>query len=323
VAPDSAGNAWVTGFTDSTNFPTADLGALTNSFTNHVFAELNAQTNSPKHNTSFNSDAFVSEISADGTALLFSTYLGGTNNDVGTHIVVDGSDNAFVTGYTFSLGFPTNVVTIPAYNDSPTNSIVFLDGATNFTSQVFVTEIANNHTIAYSTRFGGGRDDQAMGITLDNGGNAYVVGSTTSTNFFPTNALVITGITNCYVSTNNNGKMITNCYPGFLTNNPIFVNLSSTNFSVPLKHKGNTNDVFVAMLSPGGSNFLQSIILGGPGNDQGNGVAVDPSGAAVYVVGSTTSSTNFAKPITVPQPNFGGGKVFDAFVGKIQIVPGP
>jgi hypothetical protein len=89
---------------------------------------------------------------------------------------------------------------------------------------------------------------------------------------------------------------------------------------------GNTNDVFVAVLAPGMGTFLQSIVIGGPGEDDGNGIAVDSAGTAVYIVGSTTSTTNFATT-NAAQTIFGAGnsnrRISDAFVGKIQIVPSP
>jgi hypothetical protein len=122
------------------------------------------------------------------------------------------------------------------------------------------------------------------------------------------------------------GQTITN-YLGIATNSIVFTNLSSTNITVKLKHKGNTNDVFLAVLSPEFTNFVHAILLGGPGEDDANALAIDPGGSAAYIVGSTTSSTNFATT-NAAQPIFGGGgkpskKLSDAFVGKIQIVPVP
>ena len=192
IAVDSAGDAWVTGFTYSTNSPTTNWLQLSNVFqmqgvnmsqSNHLFADLNSQTNSRKHDTSFRSDAFVSEISPDGTALLFSTYLGGTNDDVGLSITVDPvtKNNVYVTGYTFSPDFPTNVVTFPVNTNlitfvEPNSNVVFTNAPTNFVSHVFVTEITNQ-VIAYSTQFGGRSADAGTGIAVDNNGLAYVIGS--------------------------------------------------------------------------------------------------------------------------------------------------
>jgi hypothetical protein len=74
------------------------------------------------------------------------------------------------------------------------------------------------------------------------------------------------------------------------------------------------------VLSPDGRFFSNSIILGGPGVDDPNGIAVDPAGSAVYLVGSTTSRTNFATTNAF-QRSFGGGRLPNAFIGKIELSP--
>ena len=123
-----------------------------------------------------------------------------------------------------------------------------------------------------------------------------------------------------------NKHILTNTiYLGTLTNNPVFTNLSSTNVTVKFNHGGNTNDMFIAVLAADGKTFVQSIQLGGPGDDEANGIAVEPSGNAVYVVGSTTSITNITTT-NAAQRSFGGLKnqrFSDGFVGRIQIVPSP
>jgi hypothetical protein len=350
IALDSAQNSWITGITFATNFPTTNWMALSNTFetqisntfemqntnqstnefafeSGHHFAGLNNQTNSPHHNTSFHSDAFVSEVSPDGTNLLFSIYLGGTNDDSGSHIAIDSSDNVYVTGYTFCRDFPTNVVTGLFYPDFPTNTSAFPGATTNFFSHVFVTELTKqvatdgttNYVIGYSTAFGGNSADRGTGIAVDANGNAYVTGSTSSTNFFETNVVILTNDINDAAITNKHG-VATN-YLGIHTNNVTFTNLSNTNITVRLNRSGaNSNDVFVAVLSPGGSNFIHSIILGGPGIDTPHGIAVDPGGNAVYLVGQTTSRTNFATS-NAAQRFFGGGRFPDAFIGKIELSP--
>jgi hypothetical protein len=334
VAVDSQTNAWVTGFTYSTNFPTTNVMTLTNDwntkvmsaniqFTNHLFTELNSQTNSTRHNTGLRSDdAFVAAIGPSGTNLLFSTYLGGSNDDVGNHIAVDpNNDNVFVTGYTFSRDFPTNISTeppTPIFDPAVTN-IVYPTQSTNFLAHVFVTAITNYH-IGFSTQFGGNQADQATAIAVDNNHLVYVFGSTSSTNFFATNILGVTNTIPILRHGHTNGFT----YQGILTNNSVFTNLSQTNLLIPLKHKGNTNDLFLAVLDADGTNFVHSIILGGPSDDEANAMAVDPSGSAVYIVGATTSNTNFVTTNNAAQPLFGGGKSkknSDGFVGKISLSP--
>jgi Beta-propeller repeat len=338
IAADSQQDAWVTGLTFSTNFFTTNAIQLAYGFfpNGHTFTNLNTETNLNRR-VSLHSDAFVTEISPDGSTVPFSTLLGGSNDDVGEHITIDMSDNVYVTGYTFSRDFPTNVLTVPTTNSVTvvttnagtmaleTNTygpdvFVFPNPSTNFSSHVFVTEFTNR-ALAYSTHFGGNFADQGLGVAVDNNGLIYVTGSIGSTNFYSTNIIVLTNSIDHAVTNHHQIE-----YPGFSVSNPIFVNLTSTNTAKLKRTGGNTNDVFVAVLAPGMGTFVQSITVGGPGEDDPNGIAVDPSGSAVYIVGATTSITNFATT-NAPQTGFGGGKsnrrFSDAFVGKIQIVPSP
>lgn len=364
IALDSGGNAWITGVTFSTNFLTTNLTQLTNLFlaqmsnhtansieTNHLFSNLNSQTNSPHHNTSFESDAFVAEFSPMGTNLLFSTLLGGSNSDAGVHLAIDSANNVFVTGYTLSPDFPTNVVTtVPFTNftaqfpNLTTN--IFPNATSNIISHAFVTEFSPSVTYEYttneieegtnevmnivtnavtsyiigaSTSLGGNGADRGTGIGLDANGNVYVIGSAGSTNFFETNVVILTNSIPGPTNTNRHHVITNYIGMGILTNNFTFTNLTSTNFAGRLRRSGsNTNDLFIAVLSPGLTNYLQSIILGGPGDNEPNGIAVDPTGSAVYFVGSTTSRTNFATT-NAQQRIFGGGGQPDAFIGRMSL----
>ncbi|MBI4491031.1 MAG: SBBP repeat-containing protein, partial [Deltaproteobacteria bacterium] len=143
IAVDSTGNAYVTGYTDSVNFPT-----------------LNA-VQGPQGGT----DAFVTKVSPNGSALLYSTYLGGSGNDVGSGIAVDSAGNAYVTGSTDSTNFPTSL------------ALQFDQGATD----AFVTKLSpNGSALLYSTYLGGAANDAGHGIAVDSTGNAYVTGYTDS-----------------------------------------------------------------------------------------------------------------------------------------------
>ncbi|MCK6470082.1 MAG: SBBP repeat-containing protein, partial [Candidatus Brocadia sinica] len=114
-------------------------------------------------------DAFVTKISVSGGALVYSTYLGGSGNDLGIGIAVDSLGNAYVTGYTQSTDFPT----ASAYQ-----------GSNAGTFDAFVTKIsASGDNLIYSTYLGGGGNDYGFGMVVDGSGNAYVMGRTDSTDF--------------------------------------------------------------------------------------------------------------------------------------------
>jgi beta-propeller repeat-containing protein len=233
IAADGAGNAYVTGYTHSTDFPTAN----------------------PLQGSGGGLDAFVTKINAAGSAFVYSTYLGGSGNDVGTGIAVDGSGNAYVTGNTNSTNFPT------------TNPLQASNGGDY---DAFVTKInAAGSAKVYSTYLGGSGGDFGLGIAVDGSGNAYVTGSTDWTDF--------------------------------PTANP----LQGSN--------GGFEDAFVTKINAAGSVLVYSTYLGGRGNDQGQGIAVDGSGNA-YVTG-VTFSTNF--PTANPLQASNGGD-YDAFVTKIN-----
>ena len=139
----------MTGFTGSTNFPTASP----------FLAALGGR-----------SDAFVTKLNATGSALVYSTYLGGNDDDYGSGIAVDSAGNAYVAGSAGSTNFPT------------TSSFQAASGGG--VNDAFVTKLnATGSALAYSTYLGGNSYDSAYGIAVDSAGNAYVTGTTLSTNF--------------------------------------------------------------------------------------------------------------------------------------------
>jgi hypothetical protein len=148
VGVDASGDAVVTGTTSSTNFPTA--------------AALQATL-------AGGADAFVTKVSSDGTAKVFSTYLGGSGTDQGSALALDAVGNVYLTGSTSSSDFPTV---------GPVQNI--LGGGTD----AFVSELkADGSALVYSTYLGGSGTDSGSGIALDSSGNAYVVGAAASANF--------------------------------------------------------------------------------------------------------------------------------------------
>ncbi len=304
IAVDSSGNAYVTGYTESSDFPVV----------NPIYPNLRGLSN-----------AFITKINSSGTALIYSTYLGGSGGqsggDSGAAIAVDSSGNAYVTGITYSTDFP---VKTPLYPN--------LRGSHN----AFVTKInASGTALVYSTYLGGSNYDDGCGIAVDGTGNAYVTGSTWSSDFPAQNplypnlrsyygnafitkinssgtaliystylggsygdygyAIAVDGSGNAYVT----GETVSSDFP---VENPLFPNLQGY------------SDAFVTKINSSGTALVYSTYLGGSsGNDSGFAIAVDASGNAC--VTGYTSSSDF--PVKNPlSPNLQGHS--DAFVTKIN-----
>ncbi len=299
IAVDSSGNAYITGNTKSSNFPT----------TNPIQA----------NNGGGIEDAFVTKINSTGTALVYSTYLGGSGDDVGRSIAVDGSGNAYVTGDTGSTNFPTT-------SPLQVNNAGGVDA--------FVTKInAAGSARVYSTYLGGSLTDAGFGIAVDSSGNVYVTGATGSTDFPTTSPIQLSngGADDAFVTKINaaGSARVYSTYLGglgFERGNAIAVDSSgnayvtgqtnSTDFPTtsPLQlSNGGFFDAFVTKINAAGSARVYSTYLGGNDTDYGNAIAVDSAGD-VFVAGYT-ASTNF--PTTNPlQPNKGTGP--DAFVTSIN-----
>jgi hypothetical protein len=285
IAVDAAGNAYVTGWTNSLDFKTT-LGAF-----QPIFGGLPAIGLSVTPIREIGGpDAFVTKFNPTGSALVYSTYLGGIKTDVGYGIAVDAAGNAYVTGQTGSALISERNVFMEcpngpqecAINNFPTTPGAFqtVPGGTTSPEDAFVTKLnPTGSALVYSTYLGGNGDDRGLGIALDSGNNAYVTGRTGSSTF-PTT-------------------------PGALRT-------TTTDFAY---------DAFVTKLNPTGSALIYSTLLGGRGDDRGLGIAVNPAGEA-YVTGSTGAPstpgvTASEFPISnAVQARFGG--VVDAFVTKLD-----
>ncbi len=300
IAVDSAGNAYVTGVTTSINFPTA----------NAIQPVLGGPA-----------DAFVTKINADGSALVYSTYLGGSSDDVGQSIAVTSAGSAYVTGYTDSSDFPT-VNPIQATNHG--------------IHDAFVTKISRDGSaLIFSTYLGGSGDDYGWGIAVDSTGKVHVTGDTPSRDFPVFKALQPTfhegANFNSFVTEINatgsaliystywggsggeGGSRVAvdpagNTYIGGYTFSPDFPVVGA----IQPTYAGNV-DAYLTKLSADGQTVIYSTFLGGSGFEYGWDVAVDSAGNA-YLTGFT-ESTDFptAHPI---QPTNHGGR--DAFVAKIN-----
>ncbi len=276
IAVDSMGNAYVTGFTYSSNFPAISGITYSSNSTNYTLPNKQACNNT----IYFNANAFIAKISPGGTNLVCSTYFGGTNFDQGNSIAVDNNGFVYVTGSTASTNFPTlNAIVQDTVwtNLANTNLVVItnllngygLNSSTNrpSCSDAFVAKFdatGTNLVMLYSTLLGGTNSDVATHIAVDTNGAAYVTGWTVSTNFPNTVGTSIGGL-HSFVATNISfGLLATNVFLTKITNA-----IGSTNVGI-----------------------AWSAVFGGQGADIGYGVALDPAGNDVFVTGSA-SSTNF------------------------------
>ena len=248
--------------------------------------------------------AFVAKISADGTKVLYATYLeGGTGADLTTSIAVDSSGNAYVTGNTTSKDFP---LTPGAYQRTP--------------GEAFVTKLNATGSALLGSTYISGVSPQA--IVVDASGNAYITGSTTNISFATTPGAFQTlpqGTQDAFIlklDSNLHAALYATYLGGGLTDlgwaiavdaqGNAYITGSTTsilrtgivsdpNPTVPFPttpgafgHPQTNSDVFISKLNTDGSKLLFSSVIGGGGVDTGLGIAVDTTGA-VYVSGVTTS----------------------------------
>jgi hypothetical protein len=299
IAVDVRGQAYVTGATSSTDFPARNA-------TQPVQADLD--------------DAFVAQLAADGASLRYATYLGGSENDLGTSIAVDLRGQASVTGQTASSDFPTVDALQP----------IFGGGADVFVAQL----TADGTALRYATYLGGSGFDTGGGIALDLQGLAYVTGGTQSPDFPTENALQPRyggGSFDAFVAqlAADGSALRYATYlggRGFDAGNSIAVTpfgqayvtggTDSSDFpteSALQPSLDGINDAFVAKLSADGAALDYSTYLGGSDSDAGLGIAVDLRGQA-YVAGNT-GSIDFPTENAL-QPDLNG--IFDAFVTKLS-----
>ncbi|MGZ8846483.1 MAG: SBBP repeat-containing protein, partial [Pyrinomonadaceae bacterium] len=327
IALDDAGNAYITGWTVCRA-------------TICTFPTLNAFQ--PNYAGGYN-DAFVTKINSSGSALVYSTYLGGGkilngSEDWGEGIAVDGAGSAYVTGYTYSPDFP---VTAGAFDTAGSG----LDA--------FITKFApNGASLVYSTFLGGWGREQGQGIAVDRNGNAYVTGLTESLDNpftqayegFPvtSGAFQRRGSYDAFVTKLNpqGSALVYSTYLGgsagvdrgwaialddagnaYVTGDTTSANFPTAN-PIQATYGGGLSDAFVTKLNPTGSGLVYSTFLGGSLFDEGRGIALNGSGSA-HVTGDTSSS-NFPTANAVQNNNGGGTNHDDAFVVKIgDIGPAP
>jgi hypothetical protein len=301
IAVDSAGSAYVTGGSKQGNFPTVNPLQPTNRGL---------------------TDVFILKLDPSGSALVYSTYLGGNSDDAGRDIAVDYDGNAYVAGQTYSTDFPTENAFRASYSGSGDAFFAKVD--------------ASGTALVYSTYLGGSGDDLAWRIAVNDYRDAYLTGITASTDFPTVNPLQPTfgggrddafvvkfdGLANVVYATylggsaNDRGFGIAADTSGAYVTGTTFSNDFPTMNPFQTVYQGGGGiggDAFLAKFSPGGSTLLFSTYLGGGEGDAGRGVMVDGSGN-VYITGDT-QSTNF--PIVSPlQATNAGGT--DTFVAKFN-----
>jgi hypothetical protein len=269
-------------------------------------------------------DAFAAKLSADGSALVYSTYLGGDWEDYGGATAVDASGNAYQVGTAGSTNFPT---TPGAFQ-------------TTCGGDAFVTKLnAVGSALVYSTCLGGGNSDGAASVAVDAAGDAYVTGQTYSTNFPTTPGAyqaTLAGWSDVFVTKlNASGSALlystyiggNNFDSGFAsaldTDGSTYLTGYTTSTDYPTTPGAfqtmcggcpNANDAFVTKLDAAGSALTYSTFLGGIERENGLDIASDASGAA-YVTGFSLSS-NFPTTPGAFQTTYGGSG--DVFVTKLN-----
>jgi uncharacterized protein (TIGR03437 family) len=242
IAVDSQGNAYVTGWTDSPDFPIT-AGALQQTLGGGNLFQ----------------DAFLFQLDPSGAKLLYSTYIGGTQDDQGTAIAVSASGDLYLAGTTFSPDFPVRNALQPQSGGGDCSSFFFTNNETACSDAFLMHWHVPAMTLVYSTYLGGSGNDAASALALDTAGNVYLTGSTFSADFPLVHPL--------------------QAAPG-----------GGPCVDVAADNEPACSDAFIAKINAAGNALVYSTFLGGPGNDAATSIAVDAQGSA-YVAGTTYSAS--------------------------------
>ncbi len=309
IAVDGDGNAYVTGYTFSTesSFPVITGPDL-------VFNGVD--------------DCFVAKVNASGTALVYCGYIGGAGYDEANDIAVDGAGNAYVCGVTESTQATFPVLAGP-------------DVTHNGIYDAFVAKVnASGSSLGYCGYIGGSSNDWGYGVAVDSAGNAYVTGhSSSSEATFPCIEgpdLSYNGGLDAFVA--KVGASGTLAYCGYIGGSSDesgydvafdgsgsayvagYTKSGEGTFPVlggpDLSYNGGLWDGFVAKVNPSGSALVYCGYIGGSDIDFVETIAANPSGSA-FVVGVTGSSEASFPVSGGPDLSFNGG-AYDAFVAKVK-----
>jgi len=311
IAIDASGAAYLTGETNSTDFPL-----------------MNPIAGGLPPGGAYPPDAFVTKINPSGSALVYSTYLGGSSFDAGNGIALDRTGAAYIIGTTSSSDYPT----VAAMQLS----------AGGWDS--FITKInPAGSALVYSTYLGGTSIEDGKDIAVDASGAAYITGTTSSSDFplvSPIQGYTGTGYDDVFISKINpagTALVYSTCLGGSSVEDIFAIAIDasgnayvtgstwSTDFTVvnPLQgvYGGGYQDAFVTMVSADGQSFGYSTYLGGSDQESGLGIAVDTQGNT-YVAG-WTASLDFPLKSPIQATKSGKIRTNDAFISKIDGTPPP
>jgi uncharacterized protein (TIGR03437 family) len=308
LAVDAAGNAYLTGSTTAFDFPVKNAAQ-------------------PQFGGGFN-DAYVLKFSPDGRTILYSTYLGGNNEDEAYGLAINAAGEAYVAGFSFSSDYPVVQAFQPRKGAGADGILTRLS--------------ADGKSLLSSTFLGGDYLDFIKGIALDSGGSIYLIGGTSSDDFPLKNPLqaILPAVPGIRVSTfvtkltPTAGALVYSTFLGGTgagggwsiavdsTGNAAICGISGPGF--PTKNAfqsaygGGPDDIFVARLTPDGSGFVFSTYVGGSDLDfqNANTLALDSQGN-IYVTGWTGSSDFPVKQSLQPFVGAIVGYKFDAFLLKL------
>jgi len=308
MALDASGNAYVAGYTQSTNFPTKNAAQ-------------------PSYGGGF-WNAIVFKISSSGK-LVYSTYLGGNNQDEAHGIAVDASGAAFVSGFTSSIDFPVKNAVQPTMTGRP---------------DAFLTKLSPaGDQFLFSTYLGGSGREFGKGVTLDASGNPILVGSTESTDFplqMPLQSQIngpgpVTGLNGFITKISSTGDKIlySSYFGGGAQTSVNLVRLDSsggiyllgevTSTGLQVKNPiqstfaGGQQNLLIAKLTPAGDSIVYATYFGGSTLDFIGDFAMDHDGT-VYITGTTYSPDFPTKNSLQPFVGSTHGFKCDAFIVKIS-----
>lgn len=274
IALDSTGNIYISGNTFATDFPVV---------------------NAAQPGAGVGGDGFVMKINAAGTALLYSTYLGGSSYDTFQALAVDSTGAAWVAGQTQSADFPLVNATQGSFGG-------YYDAV--------AAKLSSTGVLQFSTYLGGNNYETANGIAVDSSNNAYVAGATQSTSFPTTSGVLLAnlaGYQNAFVTKfSSSGSRVYSTLVGgsdsdsasaiavdslgdaYLTGSAYSSSFVGAPSGGAQAANAGGQDAFVAKLNPSGTALLYFTFLGGSGTEQGQAIALDSSNNA-YIAGSATS----------------------------------